>query len=95
MLIKELKYEVALVKLHSFDAISTFIAILQKITDDFNGQPGTLCHTLITGKGDALVNLLSPMLKLIRRIISQVVHVRKTGKENAEANQTSTNQNDL
>lgn len=82
MLIKELQYEVALVKLHSVDAISTFLAILQKIVDDFNGQPSTQSYTFVTGRGDTLINLLSPMMRMIRRMISQVVHVRKTGKRN-------------
>jgi len=79
MLIKELKYDVALVKLHSLDAISTFISILQKIIDDF-GHAATENHTLVSTRGDALVNVLSPLVRMIRRIISQVVQVRKTGK---------------
>jgi hypothetical protein len=78
LLVRQLKYDLALVRIHSFDMMTTALSILQKLVDDLSSAAINL-HLLIGTRGEILLSLLQPSLKLLHRMICQVIQVRKTG----------------
>jgi len=79
MNIRQLKYDLALGKLYSLDIISTLIGIIKKVLEEFQ-QPAIHSHVFVSFRGDALLSLLLPLIKVVKKIISRVVQLRKAGK---------------
>ncbi|CAG7819337.1 unnamed protein product [Allacma fusca] len=75
--IKELKYELSLVKIHSMDCVSSFVKILSKICEEFS-QPAIHAYSLVGSRGDAMISLVLPVIKLLRTIMTHVIQIRKT-----------------
>ena len=85
MEIKELKYEMSLVKIHSMDVAACFIKVLQRICEEFS-QPALHAYTLMGSRGDALISLVLPLTKLLRAVMTHVIQTRGTGKYYIRAN---------
>jgi hypothetical protein len=58
--------------------VSTMIAILLKICGEFS-QPTIHAHVFVSAKGDAMLALILPLIKVLRKTITQVIQVRKAG----------------
>jgi len=76
--IKELKFEMAVVKMYQLDLIPVFITVFQKINDMLSNF-GIRTYELVSSKGETIVLLVLPMIKIVRKILSKVIHVRNTG----------------
>lgn len=76
---KQLGFLENYVEMNSKDLISVLLKIIKKIVSEYEGSG--FCTIYLAGqKGDILANLLHPLLKILRTILSDIIELRKSGK---------------
>lgn len=73
----ELKYAYAVVQLFSHDMLSLLVGVLQKLCQSYE-QPAVHGPVLAGPQGSLLLFVVHPSLKLIRRLLSQLIRCRDT-----------------
>lgn len=73
----ELKYKYVILQLHSLDGILVLTKLLQKITNYYE-QPALHAHVFVSTQGVYIVNVLQPVVELLRRMLTYVVQCKNT-----------------
>jgi hypothetical protein len=75
--VEELKYKIGYVRMNSVDLVSTMSTLLSKIITEFD-QPSLQAHSFVRAKGDAIVSVVLPIVRLMRKLLTEVIQVRNT-----------------
>lgn len=73
----ELKYKYVILQLHSLDGVLILTKILQKITG-FYEQPALHAYVFVSTQGIYIVNIIQPVIELLRRMLTYVIQCRNT-----------------
>ncbi|XP_066149127.1 protein virilizer [Euwallacea fornicatus] len=73
----ELKYKHVILQLYSLDTVTVFVKLLQKLCNHFE-QPGVHSSIFVSNQGIVLVNLIHPLLLLLKKMQGYVIQCRNT-----------------
>jgi len=72
---ESIHYKLACVYMNSADILSTLAGILIKLTEEYN-QPAVHAHTFIHSKGEALTALILPTVRILRKLLTELILIR-------------------
>lgn len=73
----ELKYKHVVLQLFSQDSVTIFVKLLQKLCSHFE-QPGVHSSIFVSNQGIILVNIIQPVVLLLKKMLGYVIQCRNT-----------------